>query len=157
MTTKAKPTDLKVMERDNTITPRQLRSAGFVPATVYGSESEPASIQVKHREFAPLFLKGSRVFELTGITGPSLVRAKNLQVDPVSQKILSIEFLTMTQKEAKDFVKDLNEAEKQAEVEKAEFEEKMKDQPSLAEALENEPESDGATVAPEPAVEEAKA
>jgi len=101
MTQTAQPTAIKTMERDETLTPRQLRAAGFVPASVYGLDTAPYNVQVKHREFAPLFLKKVRVFKLDGITGSPVVRAQNLQVDPVSQKILSIEFLAVSGKEAK--------------------------------------------------------
>lgn len=99
----SQPTELQAMERDETLNPRQLRAAGFVPATVYGASTEPVDAQVKHKEFAHKFLHGARVFKLDGLLSSPLAKAKNLQVDPVSQNVLSVEFLVMTEADAKAY------------------------------------------------------
>ncbi|HEY9746973.1 MAG TPA: hypothetical protein V6C99_12235 [Oculatellaceae cyanobacterium] len=83
---------LKAWERDTTLNPRQLRSAGFVPATLYGKGIEPTSIQVKAHEFCLDYQQGAREFQLTGYVD-DLVKAKSVQFDPVTRNPLSIQFL----------------------------------------------------------------
>jgi ribosomal protein L25 (general stress protein Ctc) len=90
------PVELKASERDETLNPRQLRSAGFIPATLYGGKRVPLSFQVKDEEFVRLFgRKKHRLFVLVGLpTEPNLiVRVKQVQVKPVSQKVQCIEFM----------------------------------------------------------------
>ena len=83
--------ELKVTERDTTVTPRQLRSAGYIPATVYGKSMAPQAVQVRAHEFTQFFLQGVREFRLTGVL-ESNVKAQEVQRDPVSQKPISIQF-----------------------------------------------------------------
>lgn len=88
------PQELKVTERDTTVTPRQLRAAGYIPATIYGHGTPPQSIQVRAHEFSHLFLQGIREFRLTGFI-ESTVEIQDVQRDPVSQKPVSIQFLRL--------------------------------------------------------------
>lgn len=85
--------ELKVTERDNTLNPRQLRSAGFVPATLYGKGVASQSIQVRAHEFTLAMMHGNREFRLQGLGSEVTARVQQLQVDPVKQTPLSVEFL----------------------------------------------------------------
>lgn len=83
--------DLKTSERDTTVTPRQLRTAGYIPATVYGNGQQSQSIQVRTHEFYQAFLQGKREFQLNGyVSGPATV--KNMMRNPVTMHPISIEF-----------------------------------------------------------------
>ena len=83
--------DLKTSERDTTVTPHQLRTAGYIPATVYGQGQQSQSIQVRTHEFYHAFLQGKREFQLSGyVSGPATV--KNMLRNPVTQDPISIEF-----------------------------------------------------------------
>lgn len=111
------PAKLQATERDSTLNPRQLRKAGFVPATIYGNgASEPRNIQVRTKEFTTLFAHGRRVFDLEGLN--VVARAHKLQIDPVSQDVLALEFLELNpnevQKAMKDVARQREAAEKEA-------------------------------------------
>ena len=83
--------DLKTSERDTTVTPYQLRTAGYIPATVYGQGQQSQSIQVRMHEFYHAFLQGKRDFQLNGyVSGPATV--KNMLRNPVTQQPISLEF-----------------------------------------------------------------
>ena len=87
------PFELKATERDTTLNPRQLRSAGFVPATLYGGAGkESLSIQVRAHEWIQSFAAGNREYKLAGVEGDVTARVQQYQMDPVSRNILSIEF-----------------------------------------------------------------
>lgn len=90
------PQELKAQERDTTLTPRQLRAAGFVPATLYGKGIESQSIQVRAHEFVQLSLQGHREFSLSGYGSNLVVRTQQMQVDPVSRQPISIEFYQLS-------------------------------------------------------------
>lgn len=116
------PAKLQATERDTTLNPRQLRKAGFVPATIYGNTtSEPRNIQIRTKAFTTLFSHGRRVFELDGLG--VVARAHKLQVDPVSQDVLSLEFLELSQDEVKQAMKEVARQRKAAEKEAAQAEE----------------------------------
>ena len=107
---------LQVTERDQTLTPRQLRAAGFLPATLYGKKGKDSqNIQVRDREFTKAYKEGNRVFHLQGLHNP-LVRVSQLQVDPLSQKVLNVEFIETTAAEAKASEDARHEAERLAEL-----------------------------------------
>lgn len=86
--------ELKVTERDTTLNPRQLRAAGFVPATIYGKNVEPRSVQVRAHELSQFYTQGVREFKLSGFLETS-VRIQELQMEPVSTKPLSVQFLQL--------------------------------------------------------------
>ncbi len=90
------PQELKATERDTTLTPRQLRAAGYIPATLYGKGVESQSIQVRAHEFTQLSLQGHKEFTLTGLGPERVVRTQQLQVEPVSRKPISIEFYQLS-------------------------------------------------------------
>lgn len=83
--------DLKVTERDTTVTPHQLRVAGYIPATLYGKDTEPKSIQVRAHEFSQFLSQGVRNFKLSGFVQGE-ANARQVQRDPVSQKPISVQF-----------------------------------------------------------------
>lgn len=89
------PFTLQATERDNTLNPRQLRTAGFLPATLYGKEIESQSVQVRELEFTRAYAKGNRVFKLEGIgeAGSVVANAYQVQIETLSGKVLSIQFL----------------------------------------------------------------
>ncbi len=87
---------IAVTERDTTLNPRELRSAGFIPATMYGKGLDAQNIQVRSHEFTQMFRKGARFFKLEGLSADATVKAHQLQVDPIRQDILNIEFLVMS-------------------------------------------------------------
>ena len=104
--------ELKVSERDTTITPRHLRTAGYIPATVYGRGMQSQSVQVRAHQFHQLFLHGSREFHLSGfISGPA--KLKNLNADPVSQQPIALEFQMDTGETGKKATKKGRAASKQ--------------------------------------------
>ena len=84
--------ELKVTERDTTVTPRQLRAAGFIPATIYGKGRGTQAIQVRMHEFSQHFMQGVRTFNLTGFT-EGTVKAHQVHRHQVSQAPISIEFM----------------------------------------------------------------
>lgn len=83
--------DLKVSERDTTLTPRQLRAAGFIPATIYGKGTNAREVQVRTHEFQQFYTHGIREFAMSGFV-QGHAQAKQVQVDAVSRKPLAIEF-----------------------------------------------------------------
>ena len=92
MTTTATITDLEVLERDTTVSPRALRTANFVPATVYGPGiGTPVSIQVDSHTIHQALLKGSRQFKLKGFLSAD-VHEKQIQKLPTKEFLLNIEF-----------------------------------------------------------------
>ncbi len=74
-------------------TPNKLRAEGSVPATVYGHGFDSHSVQVNAKEFSKIPHKAySHINELDveGDKFPVLIR--NVQVDPIRDKFLNIEF-----------------------------------------------------------------
>jgi ribosomal protein L25 (general stress protein Ctc) len=83
---------LKIFERDNTITPRKLRAIGYVPATIYGKNVEPLSIQLKAHELELAFARGVRKFNLEGLGQTLQAEAKQIQKHSSKGTLLNIEF-----------------------------------------------------------------
>jgi ribosomal protein L25 (general stress protein Ctc) len=83
--------ELKTSERDTTVTPHQLRTAGYTPASVYGQGIESQSIQIRTREFYHAFLQGQREFSLNGYVSGS-AKVKHLARNPVTQHPIAVEF-----------------------------------------------------------------
>lgn len=75
-------------------TPNFLRAEGYIPGTVYGHGFESISIQVNTKEFLKIPHKAySHINELeieNGQKSPVLIR--NVQMDPVRDRILNVEF-----------------------------------------------------------------
>ncbi len=84
---------------------RRLRSGGRIPAVVYGGGKEPIPIQIDRRAFLDLTRHGSGensifLLELAGADQKRHAMIRDLQVDPVSRRILHIDFqrVLMTEK-----------------------------------------------------------
>jgi ribosomal protein L25 (general stress protein Ctc) len=109
--------ELKVTERDTTLTPRQLRTAGFIPATVYGHGVESQNIQVRNHEFHQLYMHGTREFQLTGFVS-GMAKLQKLDRDPVTQKPFAIELHINPDSKGRQATKK-NVANQKAEADKA--------------------------------------
>jgi len=89
---------LVCLKRDLTLKAKAIRKEGFVLAMVYGRHIEPISIQIAHAEVVK-FLKnnsiGSKV--LLVIEGEEhLAIFKDSQRDPISNKMIHIDFQALT-------------------------------------------------------------
>jgi len=84
---------IEAQERDMAKNPRQLRTSGFLPATVYGKGKESVSIQLDKRNFINTYKKNKdEVFEL--VVGKNKYNAKVqlLQIEAGTQEAMNIEF-----------------------------------------------------------------
>lgn len=84
--------ELKVAERDNTLTGRKLRQAGYIPVTLYGSDIHPLHIQAKSHEFTQLAAHGVKTFKLSGFVNVT-AKLQQLQMDSLSQHPISVALL----------------------------------------------------------------
>ena len=87
----SKIVDLKVGERDTTLTPRQLRSAGYIPVTLCGKGIESVCLQVNSHDFTQAYLQGVRGFHLTGYLDTE-AEVKDLQLNAMNRSPISIQF-----------------------------------------------------------------
>jgi ribosomal protein L25 (general stress protein Ctc) len=78
--------------RDGSLNPRQLRSAGQTPGTVYGNKVASRNVQLEAHQFALAYKRGVRRFTLAGADNVTAI-AHQVQFHPVSFEILNIEFL----------------------------------------------------------------
>lgn len=80
---------------------RQLRSAGILPASVYGKGFEPIAVQVGEKDFLPVYKRshGNHVIKakLDGRAMPVLIH--EVQFDKTSGRILHIDFMNIEQEE----------------------------------------------------------
>ncbi len=78
---------------------KKIRKEGRVPAVVYGGHREPVAITVDRRSVAELIQKsehGRRSIFLLKITGTDQQRhamIKEIQIDPISRKMIHIDFV----------------------------------------------------------------
>lgn len=84
---------LNAQEREADKNPRQLRSAGFVPATVYGKGMESKNIMVCVHEFE-MATRNNRdaVIELQAGKDKFKVVIQELQINYSTNQVLNIEF-----------------------------------------------------------------
>ena len=84
---------LNAQEREADKNPRQLRSAGFVPATVYGKGMESKNIMVCAHEFE-MATRNNRdaVIELQAGKDKFKVVIQELQINYSTNQVLNIEF-----------------------------------------------------------------
>ena len=84
---------LNAQEREADKNPRQLRSAGFVPATVYGKGMESQNIMVCAHEFE-MATRNNRdaVIELQAGKDKFKVVIQELQINYSTNQVLNIEF-----------------------------------------------------------------
>jgi ribosomal protein L25 (general stress protein Ctc) len=93
----AKTANLDVQQRDETLNPRALRRAGLLPGTLYGPQFPSVSVQVKAEPFERLYGREHiQIFRLEGLPqGPVLAKAHQVQIEPIAQRVLNIEFLLL--------------------------------------------------------------
>ncbi len=137
---------LQIFERDQTVSPRKLRSVGYIPGTVYGNEQTPASIQVKAYDLERALSRGVRSFELEGLGAPIQAKVKEMQLDPVKQKVLHIQFFVVGKRQASKPEKQEPKAQQKAEPEAA--------PPPVEEPKTEEQQAEPSAEAEEPATEE---
>ncbi len=90
---------IKVEKREQTgkNANRQLRALGALPAVVYGDKKEPVPITIDRKKVIELLKKGggeNAVFklELAGTKASRHAMIRDLQVDPISRRIIHIDF-----------------------------------------------------------------
>lgn len=90
---------IKVEKRERTgkNANRQLRALGAVPAVVYGDKKESVAITIDRKKVIELLKKGggeNAVFklELAGTKASRHAMIRDLQVDPISRRIIHIDF-----------------------------------------------------------------
>ncbi|OPZ60927.1 MAG: 50S ribosomal protein L25 [Deltaproteobacteria bacterium ADurb.Bin510] len=80
---------------------RQLRSAGILPASVYGKGFEPIAVQVGEKDFLPVHKRshGNHVIkaQIDGRAMPVLIH--EVQFEKTTGKILHIDFMNIEQEE----------------------------------------------------------
>ena len=87
---------------------KKLRQQGDVPGVVYGGHREPVAITVNRKSVAELIQKsehGMRSIFLLKMSGTDQQRhamIKDIQVDPVSRKMMHIDFVRMNSGENLD-------------------------------------------------------
>jgi large subunit ribosomal protein L25 len=83
---------------------RQLRAAGALPAVVYGDKKDPVPITIDRKKVLELLKKGggeNAVFhlELEGTSASRHAMIRDLQIDPISRRIIHIDFQRINLKE----------------------------------------------------------
>jgi len=84
---------INTVKRDASLNPRQVRSQGLLPATLYGKGMDSISIQIDLNDFVKAYKKDKNaIFELQvdGTTYKAIV--KKVQSEAVSDKVLNVEF-----------------------------------------------------------------
>ncbi len=75
---------------------RQTRREGRVPAVIYGDKKEPETISLDYNQVWKMYLKGqfmAKVFKLKVGDSQQLVVSRDLQLDPVKDTPIHIDFL----------------------------------------------------------------
>ena len=98
--------NIKVEKREKTgkNANRQLRALGALPAVVYGDKKDPVAITIDRKKVLELLKKGggeNAVFklELAGSKSSRHAMIRDLQVDPISRRIIHIDFQRIDLKE----------------------------------------------------------
>jgi large subunit ribosomal protein L25 len=72
---------------------RKLRTAGRIPAVVYGHGTEPVHISLPAHETGLIIRRANAVFDLALPTGPIMALVKDVQRDPVRQIIEHLDLI----------------------------------------------------------------
>lgn len=82
----------KVRTETGTRSSRRLRGEGYIPATLYGHQIENRSLAIEERAFRHFFGTGERVLtlEVEGVQEIGFV--KDVQYDPLGERILHVDF-----------------------------------------------------------------
>ena len=85
--------NLNTTKRDFSINPRKLRRSGKVPATLYGKGMESISMEFDINEFVSIYKKDKNaIFEIKANKETFTAIVKKVQIKPVNDKILHVEF-----------------------------------------------------------------
>lgn len=85
---------LKIENRDENKNPRQIRSAGFLPGSIYGKGMEPKNIQVNTHEFEMAYKSNKEgEWELTLDKEKFTATIQELQKNYATNEFLNVEFL----------------------------------------------------------------
>lgn len=98
---------IEVEASSRTEKPKVLRLTGFIPAVVYGKNHEAISVKVDEKKIISLFYAGSNKnmiidLNVSGEKGKKEtvpVLAQDFQIDPLTDKIIHIDFLRINMKE----------------------------------------------------------
>lgn len=80
---------------------RQLRRENKIPGVIYGDGKEPVSIAMPDKEVTLEYLKGHMQTNLCDLevgSAKHLVLARDIQLDPVTDRVLHVDFLRVTAK-----------------------------------------------------------
>lgn len=84
---------IDAQERDLTQNPRQLRAAGFLPATIYGKGKDSVSIQLNKRAFLNTYKNNkNETFEIVVGKNKYNATVQHLQVEASTQVEMNVEF-----------------------------------------------------------------
>lgn len=83
---------LEVEKRDESLNPRQLRTTGKIPATIYGKAVESVSVQLCTRTFDNAIRKHPESVELVLEGNAVPVAVQNVQRVSTTDEILNVEF-----------------------------------------------------------------
>lgn len=85
---------LAVTERDNSKNLEVLRANGNVPAVIYGPAQAPIAVTLDGKEFDKVLKEAgeSTVLELTGLKSPVEVLIKDVDFNPVKQRVNHVDF-----------------------------------------------------------------
>jgi len=84
---------------------RKLRADGYIPGVVYGEGVDPRSLYVSNYDFVKMVSKSASLnilmdLELEGDSEPRKVLVKDIQMDPVTSKVVSIDLLMISMDKA---------------------------------------------------------
>jgi large subunit ribosomal protein L25 len=98
---------LAIAMRDQSQKNESLRTAGSVPANVYGPKQEPLSVSVDAKELTKVLETAgeSTIVELTGLKEPLEVLIQDVDFDPVKQGVRHVDFYAIER--GKDITTDV--------------------------------------------------
>jgi len=87
---------IKAQVRDSEKNPRQLRSAGILPGSLYGKGIDAKNIQIDNHEFELLYKANKdAVWELSLNKEKITAKIRELQVNYSTNEFLNVEFLAV--------------------------------------------------------------
>ena len=90
---------LPVTKRDDAIKTEALRVNGLIPAVIYGPKQAPTTVVVDEKIFDKIRQEAgeSTVLELTGLAKPIEVLIKDVDFNPVKQRVMHVDFYAVEQ------------------------------------------------------------
>jgi len=85
---------LAVTKRDETIKTDALRVSGLIPAVIYGPKQTPITVTLEEKIFDKVRQEAgeSTILELTGLASPIEVLIKDVDFNPVKQRVMHVDF-----------------------------------------------------------------